>query len=90
MKLELEVYGCLCETSLFRINDIEAEYSDFGSKYDHDSENAPNYCCGNMLFVTKSPKVSVLNKYNISVEEYYAIGNQLEDKLSFGSCGWCE
>jgi hypothetical protein len=43
-----------------------------------------------MLFVTKSPKVSVLNKYNISVEEYYAIGNQLEDKLSFGSCGWCE
>ena len=90
MKLELEVYGCLCETSIFRINDIDASSDDFGNKYDHDSENAPDYCCGNMLFETKKSTEEILNKYKITDEEYYEIGEKLEEKLSFGSCGWCE
>lgn len=35
------------------------------------------------------PQESVLERYNITREEYDAICDELEDVLSFGSCGWC-
>lgn len=89
MKLELEVYECLCSLSNFRINDIEADYNDFGEKYDHNPEDAEDYACGNMQFDSKNPTQEILDKYKISVDEYNEICSQLEDKLSFGSCGWC-
>ena len=31
----------------------------------------------------------VLDKYNITEEEYYNICNELECKLCVGGCGWC-
>lgn len=89
MKLELEVYSALCALSVFTINNIDAEYEDFGDKYDHCPERAEDYACGNMQFDPKLPTQTILNKYKITVDEYNEICSELEDKLSFGSCGLC-
>jgi len=89
MKLELDFYGCLCATSTFKINDINAHYEDFGDKYDYDMENAEEYGCGDMRFEEKRPTKEILEKYNITIEEYYKICDKLKEGLSFGNCGWC-
>lgn len=89
MKLELEIYGCLCATKDFRINGISADSSDFGSQGDSDPDNAEPYGCGNMRFEGKPSTDEVLKAYGISESEYKEIVELLEDKLSFGSCGWC-
>ena len=89
MNLKLEFYDCFCETSTFKINNIPADYNDFGSKYDHDTEEAEPYGCGNMQFDPVPPTQKVLDKYNISVDEYYEIAYKLAEGLSFGCCGWC-
>ena len=34
MILKLSVYGCLCELSEFSINGIDADYDNFGDKFD--------------------------------------------------------
>lgn len=36
----------------------------------------------------KSPTKEVLDKYNITEEEYYNICNELKDKLFVGGCRW--
>ena len=71
--VEMEVYGCLCSLSKFEINGIKADYDDFGDKYDHDTENAEDYACGDMRFDSKPPTKEVLNTYGINEEEYYEI-----------------
>lgn len=90
MKLELEFYGALCETKTFKINNVKASYDDFGEKFDHSPENAPDYCCGDMRFDSKPPLPEVLDRYHISINEYDDICEKLREGLSFGSCGWCE
>lgn len=89
MKIEIKVYGCLCELSLFKINGVEASYEDFGYKHDCEPENAEPYGCGNMRFFPKECDTSVLKKYNITKEEYIEVCDKLEGVLSFGYCGWC-
>jgi len=89
MKLELEVYGALCATSVFRINGIDAEYWDFGSKTDEDPENAPDYGCGDMRFTPETVSNETLLKYGITKEDAEEIQDRLREELSFGSCGWC-
>ena len=88
MKLILIPMEALCELHEFKINDIEAAYEDFGSKYDDDTENAEEYGCGNMQFFPKPATSVVLDKYKITKKEYKEICKKL-DVLSFGSCGWC-
>ena len=39
MKLNIEVYSALCALRTFEINGIDADYEDFGSKYDADEDN---------------------------------------------------
>jgi len=89
MKLELEIYGSLCETNTFTINGINAEYEEFGDKRDHDAENAEPYGCGNMKFIRYDVSSEILEKYGITKDEYDVICTELEEKLSFGCCGWC-
>lgn len=89
MTLNLRIYDCLCETAEFKINGIDADYCDFGEKYDCEREYADDYCCGNMRFFPKVANETVLKKYNITADEYRAICEELESNLSFGSCGWC-
>ena len=89
MQLKIKIYESLCETSEFSINSIEAEYEDFGSKYDRYTENAEDYGCGDMRFIGKEATTDILKKYKITKDEYSKIVEELEEKLSFGSCGWC-
>ena len=89
MKLELQIYGSLCATKVFKINGVLANTEDFGSQYDNDLGNAKEYGCGDMVFERKPPTNDVLKKYKISDKEYEQIAKKLEDGLSFGNCGWC-
>ncbi len=89
MKLEFEVYECLCEPKIFKINDVYADYNDFGSKEDTFPVSAYSYMCENMQFISKLPTQTVLDKYRITVDEYHSICDRLETDLSFGRCGWC-
>lgn len=90
MELIIEPFNALpCNLQVFIINGKEANQNDFGEAYDHDEENAESYGCGNTYFEPKSPTKEVLDKYNITEEEYYNICNELEDKLHVGGCGWC-
>lgn len=61
----------------------------FSDTYDHHYEDAEPYACADMHFDPKPPTEEVLNRYNITEEEYYNICNELECKLCVGSCGWC-
>lgn len=89
MTVKIEVYDSYCGLSLFEINDIEANYNDFGDKVDKEADCAEDYCCGNMMFEPKPVSKEVLEKYNITPEEYNQICEKL-DCLSFGCCGLCE
>ncbi len=89
MELDLKIYSALCETEKFIINGVDAQYEDFGLKYDECPEEAEDYCCGNMVFTRKEPTTQILQKYNITLAEYDEICYKLEEKLSFGGCGLC-
>lgn len=89
MELTIKPYGALCALQVFDINGISASYYDFGDNYDHDKESAEDYGCGDMQFDAKPPTQSILDKYNINIDEYNEICIKLKDALSFGSCGWC-
>lgn len=89
MKLNCKAFGALCELEVFTINDIEADYHDFGTKEDIDPESAEPYGCGNMKFIPKEPSQEVLDKYKITEDEYNLICEKLDTELSFGCCGWC-
>ena len=90
MELVIKPYRELpCRLDIFSINGKDAEQEDFGEVYDHDKESAEPYGCGDMYFEQEPPTKEVLDKYNITEEEYYYICNELECKLGIGCCGWC-
>ena len=90
MSYQMEVYSSLCALRLFDINGIPASSYDFGEQGDADQEGAEDYCCGNMMFTRHDvPQEGVLTRYGITAEEYDSICSELEDSLSFGTCGWC-
>lgn len=89
MKLELKVFNALCHAEVFEINGIKADSCDFGEKFDRDPGNAEDYACGDMKFTRIPATPWVLEKYGITVPEYELVAGQLEELLSFGSCGWC-
>lgn len=89
MKLEIEPCSACCFLKVFKINGIKADSSDFGHQEDVDETNAPDYGCGNMQFISKHATQDVLDKYDITVEDYNEILNELDRCLSFGYCDWC-
>lgn len=89
MELELEIYGALCACAKFRINGVDADADDFGRSYDASPETAEDYGCGNRKFEPKMATQAVLDKYKITVDDYARVAEELAEKLSFGSCGWC-
>ena len=90
MNLKIKTYGALCSLEIFTINGIDADYEDFGDKYDHSPETADAYCCGDMRFDPfDNVNWPILKKYNITEDEYFEICSKLENELSWGSCGWC-
>lgn len=89
MKLELQIGDCFCYTKVFKINGITADKRDFGYQEDIDPYNAEPYGCGNMQFIPELATQKILDKYNITIDEYNEITEKLREGLSFGSCGWC-
>lgn len=90
MELIIKPFHALpCRLEVFTINGKGADQDDFGDMHDHDAESAEPYACADMHFDPKPPTEEVLNRYNITEEEYYNICNELECKLCVGSCGWC-
>ncbi len=89
MKLKLKVARNICEPDIFEINGIAADYNDFGEKKDSLPVSPYSYMCENMHFTPKFATQSVLDKYKINIDEYNIVAGQLEEKLSFGRCGWC-
>jgi hypothetical protein len=79
-------YCCVSGT----INQVNIDEDDFGGHWDHDPENAEDYCCGDMQFKSNPSTPEILEKYNISESEYAEICSDLYEGLSFGNCGWCE
>lgn len=87
---KIKALNALCELAPYiKINGVDFDYCDFGDKYDTEEENAEPYCCGNMKFIPKECDKKILEKYEITEEEYKQICVEL-DCLSFGSCGLCE
>lgn len=90
MKLVIEPMNTLpCRLEVFAINGKNANQNDFVYAYDHDIENAETDTCSDMQLEFKFITKEILDKYNITEEEYYNICNELECKLCVGSCGWC-
>lgn len=89
MELKLEIMNALCACQVFKINGIDADENDFGSKEDKDIENAIEYGCGDMTFERKPASDEILKKYGIDLIDYNEVCEKLEKGLSFGGCGWC-
>ena len=90
---EIEFGDCFCYCSKFVINGTEAQYEDFGVKFDRDEENAPDYGCGDMRFTRHTNKKKIaecLKKYDITKYQFDEIASKLEEGLSFGFCYLCE
>jgi hypothetical protein len=87
---KIEPMGALCElSSASHINHKHIDVDDFVDKYDHDSENAPEYGCGNMQADVIESTPEVLAKYGIDEDEYQIIAFEISQAISFGTCGWC-
>ena len=90
MKLIIKPFHALpCELETFTINGKAANSTDFGDAFDHDEEYSEPYGCGSMYFEPKLPTSEVLQRYNITVDEYNTICMELKDKLNVGKCNWC-
>ena len=90
MELIIEPFHSLpCELEVFTINGIAANSMDFGDVYDHNEKSKEPYGCGNMYFEPKLPTSEVLQRYNITIDEYNTICMELRNKLYVGRCGWC-
>lgn len=89
MKIELEMYRALCKAQEFTVNGRDADTGDFGISRDMSPETADPYCCGDRRFVGKPSTPEILEQYGITEDEYADVVSLLEDKLSWGRCGWC-
>ena len=78
-----------CILEIFTINGKAANSIDFGDTFDHYEGEEEPYFCGDMQFEPIPPTPEVLQRYNITVDEYNAICKELEDKLYVGECSWC-
>jgi hypothetical protein len=71
MKLVIEPMNTLpCRLEVFAINGKNANQNDFVYAYDHDIENAETDTCSDMQLEFKFITKEILDKYNITEEEY--------------------
>ena len=87
MTYKIVVPESLCYCEIFVINGIKADEDDFGNGAD--DGYGENYCCEDRVFAPRLATQEILNKYNINLNEYNTIANELVGKLSFGACCMC-
>ena len=91
MELVIEPFDALlCVLKIFTINGKKADSDDFGSTFDYINGKPDSFGCSNMYFESNPPTKEILDKYNITEQEYFSICDELEDVLYVGSCGWCD
>ena len=87
--MSARTYDCMCGCHDFIVKGKEADLDDFGSMMDFSPEEAPEYGCGDKGFEYHPASPEVLEKYEITEDEYYDICVCLEENLHMGSCGLC-
>lgn len=78
-----------CGCSELKVKGKDAYLDDFGEMADFDPENAPDYGCGDRGFAPVPSVPEVLEKYDLTIEEYDKICEFLADELHIGTCGLC-
>ena len=90
MKLVIEPMNTLpCRLEVFAINGKNANQNDFVYAYDHDIENAETDTCSDMQLEFKFITKEILDKYNITEEEYRVICYELKRVLREGKFDSC-
>ncbi len=89
MEYVADVFGCLCALEKFVVNGVEASENEFVTQGDEGSDYAEDYACGNMQASPIVPEQKTLDKYEITLDEFKVIAEDVAEKLSFGCCGWC-
>lgn len=82
--------GMPCYAKIFNIGDQKAYQDDFGHKEDTLYWMAEPYGCGFCEFIVKEPTNDILNKYDITEEDYEKIAEALKEELFVGGCSLCE
>jgi hypothetical protein len=91
MKLELETNDNSIFPTVFKINEVQAEYDDFGtirSKNYKNCKNEVGVMCVYHDFRPQIPQKEILEKYDIDVGDYMFISEYIKNKLS-KPCNWC-
>ena len=78
--------GLPCRAKIFSINGKEADLDDFGEVK---KGELGRYQCELSGFAAKMPSTAMLNKYQITVDEYAEIVEKLNAAFDYGTCGWC-
>jgi hypothetical protein len=98
MIIQIEPYDALpCELKTFKINGVQADKNDFGfsdsgrefALSDEDEDFLAYGCPNNTFYRNETCETSVLEKYDITKEEWECICNELVCILDVGRCGWC-
>lgn len=85
----LNVNQHFCSAKTFKVNGKVAYTEDFGTTEDTSPDEAPDYGCGNMQFIPYPVRNEILEKYEITEDEYNGIVESLVNGLSFGECDLC-
>ena len=87
MKVVIKPYkGSPCDVEIFTINGKEADLDDFGEVKKGD---IGRYQCELSGFAAKMPSSVILDKYQITVDEYAEIVEKLNAAFDYGTCTWC-
>lgn len=82
--------GKYCGLQKFVVNGVKAIEGDFGMGFDERPDEATEFGCGCRRFIGYGrPKHGVLEKYNLTINDYRYICSQLESALSVGKCQFC-
>lgn len=88
-RLEPNSDDCRRKDIYFVINNINADYNDFGTIVESTKEGW-EFACPPEEFIPKMVTSKILEKYNINENEYNHICNELVQLLSFNGCAWCQ
>lgn len=87
MEIEVIPYrGLPCSVEKFTIDGKSASEYDFGT-VDTYGDCMEGDCCAR--FIPDMPKQEILDKYDITLEQYAEIVEVLKETLCVNGCGWC-